>query len=43
MATLERAIAIAAMAQEGHLDKAGAPFILHPLRMMLAVVYFSTR
>ena len=35
--TLERAIAIAAVAHEGQVDKAGAPYILHPLRMMLAV------
>ena len=35
--TLERAIAIAAMAHEGQVDKAGAPYVLHPLRMMLAV------
>jgi (p)ppGpp synthase/HD superfamily hydrolase len=35
--TLERAIAIAAAAHEGQVDKAGAPYILHPLRMMLAV------
>jgi (p)ppGpp synthase/HD superfamily hydrolase len=37
MATLERAIAIAASAHEGEVDKAGAPYILHPLRMMLSV------
>lgn len=37
MATLERAIAIAAMAHEGQVDKAGMPYILHPLRMMLGV------
>ena len=35
--TLERAIAIAAQAHEGQVDKAGAPYVLHPLRMMLAV------
>lgn len=35
MSTLERAIAIAANAHEGQVDKAGAPYILHPLRMML--------
>lgn len=35
--TLERAIAIAAIAHEGQVDKAGAPYVLHPLRMMLAV------
>ena len=32
---LERAIALAAMAHAGQVDKAGAPYILHPLRMML--------
>lgn len=37
MATLERAIAIAAMAHEGQVDKAGMPYVLHPLRMMLRV------
>lgn len=35
MSTLERAIAIAAEAHGGQTDKAGAPYILHPLRMML--------
>jgi (p)ppGpp synthase/HD superfamily hydrolase len=35
MATLERAIAIAAQAHAGQLDKAGVPYILHPLRVML--------
>ena len=35
MSTLERAIALAARAHEGQKDKAGAPYILHPLRMML--------
>ena len=37
MSTLERAIAIAAQAHAGKTDKAGAPYILHPLRVMLAV------
>jgi guanosine-3',5'-bis(diphosphate) 3'-pyrophosphohydrolase len=37
MSTLERAIAIAAQAHAGKPDKAGAPYILHPLRVMLAV------
>jgi (p)ppGpp synthase/HD superfamily hydrolase len=37
MSTLERAIAIAAGAHEGQRDKGGAPYILHPLRVMLAM------
>ncbi len=37
MSTLERAIAIAAEAHAGQVDKAGAPYLLHPLRMMLRV------
>jgi (p)ppGpp synthase/HD superfamily hydrolase len=32
---LERAIAIAAKAHEGVTDRANAPYILHPLRVML--------
>lgn len=35
MSTLERAIVIAAEAHAGQVDKAGAPYILHPLRLML--------
>ncbi len=35
MASLERAIALAAKAHTGQRDKAGAPYILHPLRVML--------
>ena len=35
MSTLERAIGIAAKEHEGQTDKAGGPYILHPLRMML--------
>jgi len=35
MATLEKAIAIAARAHQGQKDKAGHPYILHPLRLML--------
>lgn len=34
---LENAIALAAKAHAGQVDKAGAPYILHPLRMMLRV------
>jgi (p)ppGpp synthase/HD superfamily hydrolase len=34
MATLGRAIAIAAQAHQEQRDKAGAPYILHPLRMI---------
>lgn len=36
MATLDRAIALAAKAHEGQTDKQGAPYILHPLRVMMA-------
>lgn len=35
MSTLERAIAIAARVHEGQFDKAGEPYILHPLRIMM--------
>ncbi len=34
---LERAIAIAVQAHAGQLDKAGQPYILHPLRVMAAM------
>lgn len=37
MPTLERAIQIAALAHAGQVDKAGQPYILHPLRVMLRV------
>lgn len=33
--SLERAIAIAATAHAGQVDKGGAPYILHPLKVML--------
>lgn len=37
MATLEQAISLAAQQHEGQVDKANAPYILHPLRVMLNV------
>lgn len=37
MSTLERAIAIAAEAHAGQVDKAGQPYILHSLRVMMNV------
>src|SRR4051794_12462539 len=37
MSTLERAIVIAAEGHAGETDKGGAPYILHPLRMMLGL------
>lgn len=37
MSTIERAITIAVQAHEGQIDKAGVPYILHPLRVMLGV------
>ena len=36
MSTLERAIIIAAEAHAGQVEKAGAPYVLHPLRMMFS-------
>lgn len=35
MSTLERAIEIAVEAHRGHVDKAGDPYVLHPLAVML--------
>lgn len=35
--TLERAIALAATKHAGQLDKGGQPYILHPLRVMMAL------
>ena len=43
MSTLERAIVIAARAHAGAADKAGSPYILHPLRVMLAVSSSAAR
>ena len=37
MANLEEAIGIAAQAHRGQRDRAGAPYILHPLRIMFAM------
>ncbi len=43
MSTIERAIAIAAEAHTGQVDKAGAPYIFHVLRVMLAVETLDER
>ena len=37
MPTLEHAIALAVTAHTGQLDKAGQPYILHPIRVMLSL------
>jgi hypothetical protein len=37
MATIEKALQIAATAHEGQKDKSGLPYILHPLRVMMRV------
>jgi (p)ppGpp synthase/HD superfamily hydrolase len=37
MSTLEKAIQIAAIAHSGQKDKAGEPYILHPLKVMMHV------
>ena len=36
LATLEDAVALAAQKHKGQVDKAGAPYILHPLRVLLS-------
>lgn len=43
MSTLERAIAIALQAHAGQKDKGGEPYILHPLRVMLAMQHETGR
>lgn len=43
MSTIERAIEIAAAAHAGQVDKAGDPYILHPLRVMLRMQSPSER
>jgi len=43
MATLERALEIAAAAHAGQQDKADQPYILHPIRVMLEVKTMDER
>lgn len=43
MSTLERAIAMAAIAHQGQRNKADAHYILHPLRVMLRVATEAER
>jgi (p)ppGpp synthase/HD superfamily hydrolase len=43
MATLEQAIEIAVKAHSGQTDKAGKPYILHPLRVMFSLTTESER
>ncbi len=43
MSTIEKAIAIAAAAHAGQVDKAGQAYILHPLRVMLRVSTIEQR
>lgn len=37
MSTIEKAVEIAAREHAGDIDKAGSPYIFHPLRLMFAV------
>jgi len=41
--TLDRAIKVAVNAHEGQLDKAGKPYILHPLHLMMQCYNNETR
>jgi len=43
MPTLEDAIALAVQAHKGQVDKTGAPYILHPLRVMFRLETESER
>lgn len=43
MSMLEKAIELAARAHAGQVDKAGEPYILHPLRLMLSVTGENAR
>jgi (p)ppGpp synthase/HD superfamily hydrolase len=43
MSSLEKAISITAQAHAGQRDKAGAPYILHPLRVMLKMTTDQAR
>jgi (p)ppGpp synthase/HD superfamily hydrolase len=43
MATIEKALEIAARAHAGQVDKEGLPYILHPLRVMAAVEGLETK
>ncbi|MBU1238296.1 HD domain-containing protein [Myxococcota bacterium] len=43
MSTLEKAIGLAATVHAGQTDKAGVPYILHPLRVMLNQTTNETR
>jgi (p)ppGpp synthase/HD superfamily hydrolase len=43
MSTLERAILLAVKAHDGRRDKAGAPYVLHPLRLMLRMPSHAAR